>query len=244
MASEHGGKTVRRGLAELTLIVMGVLIALYVENWAGQRQDRSTERDYLVNLSENLREDTTGFRIQVEQAEELAQSAALVLEVVESGNGGIEDPVGFVEAVEITGRFDPPVYTTQTFRDLIETGNLRLIENVPLRQELVRYYGDLENLGEFDELFRDRIWLGYFPHAVSALPMPVQRQLLDEETVIIDARAAASVADALRNAEGITFHLKNVIRTYILHGRFQTNTSAAAENLIRMIEAELRGGSV
>ena len=53
-------------LGEIVLVVVGILIALQINDWYQERLDRQTEREYLVSMKRDLAEDTRELREAIE----------------------------------------------------------------------------------------------------------------------------------------------------------------------------------
>ena len=49
-------------LGEIVLVVIGILIALQINDWYQQRLDRQTESEYLISMKRDLTEDTHELR--------------------------------------------------------------------------------------------------------------------------------------------------------------------------------------
>ncbi len=51
---------------EIVLVVVGILIALQINDWYQERLDRKTEREYLVSMKRDLAEDTRELRAAID----------------------------------------------------------------------------------------------------------------------------------------------------------------------------------
>jgi len=60
MAGEGTGRYLRYALGEILLVVIGILIALQINNWNEERLERKLEREYLASMLNDLREDRQG----------------------------------------------------------------------------------------------------------------------------------------------------------------------------------------
>lgn len=68
MSEERESPTLRYlkyALGEIGLVVVGILIALQINDWYQERLDRQTEREYLVSMQRDLAEDTREFRATI-----------------------------------------------------------------------------------------------------------------------------------------------------------------------------------
>ncbi len=121
---------------EILLVVVGILIALQINNWNQERQNRALEHSSLENLMEDL-------VIQREIIIEHLDYEEIMLARVDSSRWYLEAKIGNEELTNLlqllTGRFTF-VANKATFTNLGATGNIVLIENEELKNSIVRYY--------------------------------------------------------------------------------------------------------
>ena len=124
---------------EFVMLVLGILLALAVNNWMEDRRDARVERQYLELLLRDL--DRTLQTLQEFVTFEDAQAAdgATAYRALVSG-----EPVADREAVaqalsNLTFRRTLR-FTKATYTNLIGTGDIRLIENVDLRDRIIGLY--------------------------------------------------------------------------------------------------------
>ena len=130
----------RYAIGEILLVVIGILIALQVNNWNEQRKQRAKEVHYLVKLKNDLKLNIDEIGRYVETRNSQTESAKKVLEYFEGKP--LTDPDDFnLNTVN--------VYTWQkffqidnTFQELTNSGNLSLISNDSVINGLL----DLETL--------------------------------------------------------------------------------------------------
>ena len=135
----------RRGLTaalrETAIVVLGVLIALWVNNWNERRTERRLEREYLSRLTEDLKADTAMFRQMLQAAEDKEEDLRIVGPLLRS-RAELPDTVRFLEAIIGSANLSwaaPPVRRT-TFQELENTGDFRLISDANLRVLIISYY--------------------------------------------------------------------------------------------------------
>jgi len=130
-------------LVELVLVIAGILIALAVNNWMEDRKDARAERQYLDLLARDLKSDVAVLaEVKDFQDKQAADGAAAYAEL--AARGGPPDREATAERLSHllsrrTLRFNPPTYT-----DLTGTGNIRLVRNRGLRDQVARYYEDAQ----------------------------------------------------------------------------------------------------
>lgn len=139
-------------LVELTLLVVGILIALAVDSWIDDRRDVRLERQYLELLVRDFDSDlvTLDEALKFEQAQAAASAFAY---------RALRGPVVAPDQREAVARALGQLTARRTLRlgraaysDLLSTGNLRLIRNAALRDRIVRLYENNERA----QLIRDR----------------------------------------------------------------------------------------
>lgn len=152
MNSKKASLDWRHIIAELAIVVVGVLIALTAAEWIQQRADRVLERRYISDLVEDLRSDTAQLRTAIELAESRAELGHAVLRAMDGDT--VLAPSEFVVALERQFYFAFPAYSRTTILDLLSTGNLRLLRDRGLKRELSEYYQTVDRLEQWSENWR------------------------------------------------------------------------------------------
>jgi hypothetical protein len=137
-----------RLFAELTIIVVGVLIAMAVDNWNTARGERALEQHYLRGLAADLRGDSATFQRTFLPAVVQKDSALHEIAPIVRGTRVLKDTLGFLETVSLGGRLGTRTRLTltrrTTFDELSMTGNLVLIRSTELRAKIVDHYFQME----------------------------------------------------------------------------------------------------
>jgi hypothetical protein len=131
---------------EIAIIVVGILLAITLDNCNDARINGRVEHEYLTRLGEDLRTDTATFAF-VDRALSRKQAAlALVDSVMSTRDQPLRDTISFLQAVVTASNFawNQPRVRTTTFQELHSSGNLRLLRDEDLRAQVVRYYTSAE----------------------------------------------------------------------------------------------------
>lgn len=134
--SASGGRLAPRLLGELLVIVAGVLIALAADRWNQARVERSAAADYLAQLEEEIRQDST-IVADFFAGVPLAEAATESLSAAVNGNRALRAEDGSLFRVAAGFFVLPPVVA---WSELNNTGSLGLIKDRELRRELSTYY--------------------------------------------------------------------------------------------------------
>lgn len=101
--------------AEFLVIVVGVLVALGVDQWAQDRRDRSLEAEYLERLLEDLRYDLEELVFIRGQSASSAEHSRLVLDRAWVGSAPVDSLVGAAYSSSLTR---VPDLSRATFEEL------------------------------------------------------------------------------------------------------------------------------
>ena len=140
------GKTKRYLLyafGEIILVVIGILIALQINNWNEARKNTATEEDYYCKLLEDFELDRQNInRLSNESAYKIKKSKALLLELPKKRKSKEYLIDNYIQSLR-TNAFVP---SKVTILDITSSGKLNLIKSDTLKKILIRYYAELDNL--------------------------------------------------------------------------------------------------
>jgi hypothetical protein len=130
----------RYAIGEIVLVVVGILIALQINNWHKSNEKNELKSIYLERLISDIKQDTANIAF-VRSEIELNQK--VIRELVTNINKGYDlekiDTLfhNFFERGWIISEFVP---TTNTYTDLSQTGNMNIFTNTDLIDEIIQYY--------------------------------------------------------------------------------------------------------
>ena len=131
---------------EIFLVVIGILIALQVGDWKQGNTERHLEKEYLERLIIDLDQDLSLVDFIEKTLETKEVSMRKVRDYIDDPTVILDDSVLItLRRSFILGSELPNSRLTGTFQELISTGNLRLIQNTDLRNEIVNYYSGWEH---------------------------------------------------------------------------------------------------
>ncbi|HSL70715.1 MAG TPA: hypothetical protein VK864_10770 [Longimicrobiales bacterium] len=135
----------RYTFGEIAIIVMGILIAIALDNCNDARNARRLESEYIARLTEDLRTDTMTFGF-VDRALTRKVAALSHADSIINARAALGDTLTFLQDLINAANFswNQPRVRTTTFQELQSTGNLRLISDPEIRAMIVRYYTSAE----------------------------------------------------------------------------------------------------
>ena len=144
-------------LGEILLLVIGILIALQINNWNEDRKERKLAATYLDNLELDLQADLQSISLAIEDLEFYEQEGRYSLEVLE-GNVDVVDKDQFILSLIWNNHFHLFEQSRSTYEDLIGSGNIRLITNNNLKVALSKYYLENDWMAQFGQRAKDTYW--------------------------------------------------------------------------------------
>ena len=153
---------------ELLLIIVGILAALSIDDWAEERENRRTEQDYLQILSRDLDQMAEGLLAYVEFETSMAQSGAMVLKLL-SGEGYERQGEVLRGQLSNMGSRRTLRLVSAAYTDLTSTGNLQLIQSRSLRDQLLRFFAEVARvelvIEKNNKVFIDNMYFDFLVEA-------------------------------------------------------------------------------
>ncbi|MDX1471640.1 MAG: DUF6090 family protein [Flavobacteriaceae bacterium] len=228
-------------IGEIFLVVIGILIALQINNWNQGRLDRIKERTYIESLINDLKADTMMIAIQLENSTHSFNAGLMLDSIIRHGELYDFDPIEIIDEAQRLGRVWLPQYNTNTYDDLINTGNFDLIENRELADYIRGYYTNLPyqwstTFGERnEELIRimvEVIPLKFHVAVLASRDSPL-RQPLEE---VMTENEAIEIFEDMTGHPNISFHIKNVTRGHLFHMRLMAELGKGTNELLEILE--------
>jgi hypothetical protein len=140
---------------EIILVVVGILIALQIDEKVQNSRERDLERFYIDELRTALQQDTVALTRLIRTYNNGERSAAMALIVLEAKPTRIPDALEFVNNLQSSCNYNFNDLPSHTWDELKMSGNLRLITKRDLVTRLSSYYSFRENIfksghGEFE----------------------------------------------------------------------------------------------
>jgi len=132
----------KRALAELGIVVLGVMIALAADSWREGWLESRVEASYLERLRADVSAGLSVLEIERETYKSVAKSALALTDGLEENVQSVDDEYLVTNLIEATqmgfGRNE--MASDVTYRELVESGRLNLIQDHVIREKLVAYY--------------------------------------------------------------------------------------------------------
>ena len=128
-------------VGELLIVVIGVLVALGIDQWNDDRLERVEEVEALARILANIQTDLQNFDFRL-KAVDAKEESLLRVKTYLSG-GAPDDPAAFLR--DIIGGADfgwnQGLAQRSTYDNLLESGKLGIIADSDIRSQISDYYG-------------------------------------------------------------------------------------------------------
>jgi hypothetical protein len=129
-------------VVELALIVVGIIVALSIDDWAQERENRRSEKIYLASLVRDLDQMIESLQAYIHIETTIASASATTLKIL--GDDGYEQRGEELrEHLSNIGTRRTLRLVSAAYADLTSTGNFQLIRSRDLREQLLRYFADV-----------------------------------------------------------------------------------------------------
>jgi hypothetical protein len=238
------GKYLKYALGEIALVMIGILLALQVNNWNENRKAYSNSKDYLFEIVTDLQTDTTRFNHGINVLNKLIADEEWVLNTAdysdEDANRLWDCLSGWYMAYEIN---------TRTFQKIQNEGRSKLVGFDKLSEKINTYYtttnGRTKSMTGWDikDVTERHAWLRDLEETIETSNYRMQAfgagQVTKSFPMRQDSTTNAGLMIAFANSTRGRNHFKN---NYVRHMRvinwFKVVLSEA-NNLINEIESEL-----
>lgn len=144
MSENKIGKYLKYAIGEIILVVIGILIALSINNWNENVKNRRLEISYLIRILNDVDNDIIQFERAKKTAQQRNDRVLFLQHAIKDADLVQKSPDYFVSSIVIAGYTLKPSISNHSFEELKSSGRLALIQNEALRISITKYY-DFEN---------------------------------------------------------------------------------------------------
>ncbi|WP_052188182.1 DUF6090 family protein [Cellulophaga sp. Hel_I_12] len=236
-------KYVLYAIGEIILVVIGILIALQINNWNEERKENKQERFILQKLLNDLNSDIADIDNQI------SVSKSNLLDFKEAANILLNNEVGDINTFndKISNVLNISGFNQKntTFSNLISTGKIELIKNQALSDSIVIYYNS--DYASWDTAMKDYTrniiapYLLKFDH-IPEVDYKSDERFLNKDYSAMDISKSDVIPKSLNNYKQDVF-FSNILRQKIriLEGQNSSyqNLRTIMYSLVSQIKKEL-----
>ena len=222
---------------EILIVVIGLFIGLQVDDWNQRRIDRSTEAAYLRELLEDFEANRASLEKTSQRLETILRNMNALL-----GQSVLEEPDWTIaqlnDAFVWTQNMPAFIAVVRTYINLTGSGDLRLIRNRELKNDLAQYFAESDLTVLVQNTHELELVNTFQPYIIDNLDyQAVYRQLLDDHPIAAPVDEAR-ILDVLHTGEfRNVLTQKHTISADLLNQR--RKLLAMTDNIIEKLEASI-----
>ena len=143
-------KYFKYAIGEIVLVVIGILIALQINNWNQQRIEQNKEQTYLSNIKRDLENQLNSIDIQLEHEKKYIVNTQPFLDYYYK-HKKIKLDATFNTNLTLATERRTFVRTDPTYTDFISSGNIDIIKDITFKNNLIEYYQNLERVEKINQ---------------------------------------------------------------------------------------------
>lgn len=150
------GKYLTYAIGEIFLVVIGILIALQINNWNQSLKNLKLELDYLNGIKSNLNDDISELERHFNR-DTIKFDAYTFLVRTFNSSSFLSKKQEIIENLSIAGRLSWFEGQNIVFEDIKSSGKLNLIQSDTIRKSIQKYYRFFEEVIKQEELYNTQI---------------------------------------------------------------------------------------
>ncbi|MEJ2585521.1 MAG: DUF6090 family protein [Robiginitalea sp.] len=143
-------------IGEIMLVVIGILIALQIDNWNAGVRERADEKEMLMNLLDDLRAAREQSSQYIVMEEKLTADLIRALDIQPDGTKTPESFFSDNSIMSILWDFESNIPIIKSYAEIKNTGKTSLISNRDLREKFTNLETSLDKL---QTLVKDRLYV-------------------------------------------------------------------------------------
>jgi len=153
-------KYLRYAIGEIVLVVIGILIALSINNWNDTRKDRLREQSYYKTLINDLVNDTILINNKIQNNATKLKHNGNLRKRIHSQNVTIDTILNIAQDEFLIETISVPDFNNNTFETLISSGDLSLL-NTSINDLLLNLDSEqkkiIEEMRTLDKIYSDKL---------------------------------------------------------------------------------------
>ena len=142
MEKNKTGKYLKYAIGEIVLVVIGILIALSINNWNQNQKDRKLGDDYLLRITSELEMDKSILNQKINLADKLSSEYLDFIRKMYETQENKEDFIRLSSSTE--WNVDELILTDIAYSEMVNTGKFDLIRKSSLKDKITKYYRNYE----------------------------------------------------------------------------------------------------
>ena len=147
----------RYAIGEIVLVVIGILIALQINNWNETRKFNSLKKVYVERLIDDLKQDTIQINTLIAKTNDRQNIIKTIINELDSGIQSESLANAIIDYLRTGWNMSDFTPSSNTYSDLSQTGNMSVFRNAELTDRIKQYYILIEDADKGQNINKDWI---------------------------------------------------------------------------------------
>jgi len=135
------GRYLKYAVGEIVLVVIGILIALQINNWNEDQKNKALEKYMLENLVENLEQNCDRLKSRIQSISYYRKSGAVIISAIENK---LMDQDSLEDYFHIALMNTSNIGLSETGYNAIKNNGFKIIRNQSLKNEMMVFFEDTQ----------------------------------------------------------------------------------------------------
>ena len=230
-------------IGEIILVVIGILIALGINNWNGNRVNNVKQKDYLIAIKSDLEKQIPIIKTLIKSCDSTSNIGSNILNDYNAiQNFSLIDRLNKKLTLLYYAEKFPGISTT--FDELKSTGQINLIKNKSVRSKIISYYQNARDSQEAISIVTTNIVYGQiYPTLKSSMVILPENLGITLDIKEVPSRLESTIKEKLTNSyrEVELFNSINMrIKAALANRSILLKNGDEAEQLLNAINKELK----
>ena len=140
---------------DMLVVVFGVYLGFQLNSWNEDSQNVQKGESYLDRIADELEQDDRFFEVVISSNKRNIENAEFLLNTIDDEGLVREDPTRFITSLAFVGSSFVVNVSNNTFEEIKFSGNLELIKDEELRNQIADYYDFIEVERNFSHMRLD-----------------------------------------------------------------------------------------
>ena len=180
MGKNKTGKYLKYAVGEIVLVVIGILIALSINNWNTERIKRNVENQYYQNIKRQITEDKQEIIACINYNNNRLKLFNFGTQIIEENDRYKIDTLGYI-GLKLTDYSDF-LRQGNIYETMVNSGEIKLLNNPDIVEEIRRLEETYIYINKMEEIHRD-IVLNMVANDLSNIFKLATREVRQEEEI-------------------------------------------------------------
>lgn len=137
------GRYLKYAIGEIVLVVIGIMIAVNINNWNQEQKDRNLEADYYCRLLEDVNQDEVKMTEQILIIEGRKEGANAMLSMLLKPDI-LLDSLSTLILSSVQGNDYKIKVTSSAYDDIKSSGKLNILKDLALKKSIITYMDNMD----------------------------------------------------------------------------------------------------